>query len=62
VAVSVFGADRVLVVPSLADAIAEAVTLAEEQGSLGRDSAAGVLVTGSVVTAGQARAMLVRGG
>jgi dihydrofolate synthase / folylpolyglutamate synthase len=62
VAVSVFGADRVLVVPSLADAIAEAVTLAEEQGTLGGPNAAGVVVTGSVVTAGQARAMLVRGG
>ena len=59
IAVSIFGADRVLVVPGLADALAEAVALAEEYGPLAQS---GVLVTGSVVTAGEARAMLVRGG
>ena len=59
IAVSIFGADRVVVVPALADAIADAVALAEEYGPLAQS---GVLVTGSVVTAGQARAMLVRGG
>ena len=56
-AAEVFGGDRVVVVPRLADAIAEAVSIAEEQGSLG---SAGVVVTGSVVTAGEARAMLSR--
>jgi dihydrofolate synthase/folylpolyglutamate synthase len=59
IAVSIFGADRVLVVPGLADALAEAVALAEEYGPLAQS---GVLVTGSVVTAGEARAMLIRGG
>jgi len=59
IAVSIFGADRVVVVPSLADALADAVALAEEYGPLAQS---GVLVTGSVVTAGQARAMLVRRG
>jgi dihydrofolate synthase/folylpolyglutamate synthase len=57
VAVAVFGADRVVVEPRLDDALAEASRLAEESDS---DSAAGggVLVTGSVVTAGEARAAL----
>ncbi len=59
IAASVFGQDRVVVVPKLADAIAEAIALAEDSGSIGQS---GVIVTGSVVTAGQARAMLVRGG
>ena len=59
IAVSIFGADRVQVVPGLADALAEAVALAEEYGPLAQS---GVLVTGSVVTAGEARAMLIRGG
>jgi dihydrofolate synthase/folylpolyglutamate synthase len=56
-AVAVFGADRVVVEPRLDDALAEASRLAEESDS---DSAAGggVLVTGSVVTAGEARAAL----
>lgn len=57
VAVEVFGADRVSVVPRLPDALAEAVALAEETGHLG---GAGVLVTGSVVTVGEARALLAR--
>ncbi len=54
VAVEVFGADRVSVAPRLADALDEAVALAED-GALG---GAGVLVTGSVVTAGEARRLL----
>jgi dihydrofolate synthase / folylpolyglutamate synthase len=58
VAVSVFGADRVFVAPRLADAVDEAIALAEEDGAL---SGSGVLVTGSVVTAGEARSLLVRG-
>jgi dihydrofolate synthase/folylpolyglutamate synthase len=58
-AVDVFGADRVSVEPRLDDAIETAVRLAEESAD---DvlSGAGVLVTGSVVTAGEARALLRR--
>ncbi|MGC0414544.1 bifunctional tetrahydrofolate synthase/dihydrofolate synthase [Embleya sp. AB8] len=54
-AVEVFGADRVDVQPALPDAIEAAVTLAEEEGDLG---GAGVLITGSVVTVGEARVLL----
>jgi len=59
VAVEVFGEDRVTVEPRLADAIDLAAGLAEAQtgSSIG---AGGVLVTGSVVTVGEARAMLRR--
>ncbi|MFJ9845559.1 bifunctional folylpolyglutamate synthase/dihydrofolate synthase [Kitasatospora sp. NPDC101155] len=56
-AVEVFGEDRVQVEPGLDDAIAAAVTLAEEEGDLG---GAGVLVTGSVITVGEARLLLGR--
>jgi dihydrofolate synthase/folylpolyglutamate synthase len=56
-AVEVFGADRVLVEPRLDDAIDAAVGLAEEEGDLG---GAGVLVTGSVITVGEARLLLGR--
>jgi dihydrofolate synthase/folylpolyglutamate synthase len=52
-AVEVFGADRVSVEPDLARAIEEAAELAEEAG----DSGVGVIVTGSVVTAGQTRGL-----
>lgn len=55
----VFGEDRVFVVPRLDDAIDEAVRLAEERtDELG---AGGVLVTGSVITAGEARLLLTGG-
>jgi dihydrofolate synthase/folylpolyglutamate synthase len=56
-AVAVFGADRVTVEPRLDDAIEAAVRLAEETGD---DvlSGSGVLITGSVVTAGEARLLL----
>lgn len=55
-AVDVFGADRVTVEPRLDDAVETAVRLAEEGGvELG---GAGVLITGSVVTAGEARLLL----
>ncbi len=59
----VFGEDRVSVAPRLADAIDEATALAEagEAGSASIGSGA-VLVTGSVVTVGEARAMLRRRG
>ncbi len=58
-AVDVFGADRVEVVPRMDDALDSAVTLAEEEGDLG---GAGVLVTGSIVTVGDARTLLRRRG
>ncbi|MDT4936961.1 MAG: dihydrofolate synthase / folylpolyglutamate synthase [Pseudonocardiales bacterium] len=57
-AVGVFGADRVSVEARLDDAIENAVRLAEETAD-GVLSGAGVLVTGSVVTAGEARLLLV---
>ena len=59
VAVDVFGADRVSVAPRLPDAIDEAVGLADQDGALG---GAGVVVTGSVVTVGEARTLLRRTG
>jgi dihydrofolate synthase/folylpolyglutamate synthase len=57
-AVSVFGADRVTVEPRLDDAVEEAVRLAEETDEDAESiSGGGVLVTGSVVTAGEARTL-----
>lgn len=53
----IFGAGRVHAESSLAAAIETAVGLAEADNGVG----AGVLVTGSVVTVGQARAMLASG-
>lgn len=53
----VFGEDRVSVVPVLADAIDEAAGRAEAGGSDALSSGA-VLVTGSVVTVGEARLLL----
>ncbi|HVU92109.1 MAG TPA: folylpolyglutamate synthase/dihydrofolate synthase family protein [Jatrophihabitans sp.] len=57
VAVPLFGADRVTVEPRLDDALEAAVRLAEDTGD---DilSGTGVLVTGSVVTVGEARTLL----
>ncbi|GAA2389359.1 folylpolyglutamate synthase/dihydrofolate synthase family protein [Streptomyces glaucosporus] len=54
-AVEVFGEERVQVEPRLDDALEEAVTLAEEEGEY---AGAGVLVTGSVFTVGEARLLL----
>jgi dihydrofolate synthase/folylpolyglutamate synthase len=54
----VFGEDRVHVVPRLDDAIDRAITLADEAGEF---AGAGVLITGSVTTAGDAR-LLMRAG
>jgi len=51
----IFGSDRVHVAPRLDDAIEKAATLAETGGVYG---SGGVLVTGSVITVGEARAML----
>lgn len=56
-AVDVFGAERVEVVPRMDDALDTAITLAEEEGDLG---GAGILVTGSIVTVGDARTLLRR--
>ncbi|MFC1409811.1 folylpolyglutamate synthase/dihydrofolate synthase family protein [Streptacidiphilus sp. N1-12] len=54
-AVEIFGSDRVLVEPRLDDAIDAAVALAEEVGDLG---GSGVLITGSIITVGEARILL----
>jgi folylpolyglutamate synthase/dihydropteroate synthase len=51
----IFGLDRVHVIPRLDDAIDQAIALAEEKGEY---QGAGVVITGSVVTAGDARVML----
>jgi len=55
VAVDVFGADRVEVCATLPDALDFAIARADEASHLG---SVGVLVTGSVVTAGDARRLL----
>ncbi len=55
VAVDVFGADRVEVSARLDDALESAVALAEEDANFG---GSGVLVTGSIVTVAEARALL----
>jgi folylpolyglutamate synthase/dihydrofolate synthase len=61
VARDVFGEDRVLVRDRVDDAIEAAVGLADEQVGEELPGSAAVLVTGSVVTAGDARALLVPG-
>jgi dihydrofolate synthase / folylpolyglutamate synthase len=58
IAVEVFGAERVQVEPRLDDALEAAITLAEEEGEY---SGSGVLVTGSVITVGEARLLLGKG-
>ena len=59
VARGIFGHDRVYVAPRLHDAIDQAATLAEEGGVFGEAIGSGaVLITGSVVTVGEARQML----
>jgi dihydrofolate synthase / folylpolyglutamate synthase len=57
-AVEIYGDHRVTVVPRLADAIDQAAALAEAGGAASSIGAGGVLVTGSVVTAGEARVLL----
>ncbi|HEV7654907.1 MAG TPA: folylpolyglutamate synthase/dihydrofolate synthase family protein [Mycobacteriales bacterium] len=59
-AVEIFGPDRVVVEPRLDDAIETAIRLAEESDDE-QVSGSGVLVTGSVVTAGEARTLLGAG-
>jgi dihydrofolate synthase/folylpolyglutamate synthase len=56
-AVEIFGEERVTVRRLLADGLDAGVRLAEEADTY---AASGVIVTGSVVTAGQARALLMR--
>jgi dihydrofolate synthase/folylpolyglutamate synthase len=59
VARGIFGIDRVYVAPRLDDAIEQGATLAEEGGVFGEAIGSGaVLVTGSVITVGEARSML----
>ncbi|AZK94060.1 MULTISPECIES: bifunctional tetrahydrofolate synthase/dihydrofolate synthase [Streptomyces] len=58
IAVEVFGEERVVVEPQLDEALEAAVTLAEEDAEY---AGAGVLVTGSVFTAGEARLLLGKG-
>jgi dihydrofolate synthase / folylpolyglutamate synthase len=61
VARGIFGIDRVYVAPRLDDAIEQAATLVEEGGVFGEAiGSGGVLITGSVVTVGEARTMLKR--
>ncbi|GAA4374988.1 bifunctional tetrahydrofolate synthase/dihydrofolate synthase [Nocardioides caricicola] len=61
VAQEIFGEDRVSVTPRLSDAIEAAATLAEAGEAFGDPLGSGaVLVTGSVVTVGEARSLLVR--
>jgi dihydrofolate synthase/folylpolyglutamate synthase len=60
-AAEVFGPDRVSVVPNLADAIDEAAGLAEAGEAYGAEpGSGGVLITGSVITVGEARSLLKR--
>ena len=59
-AVEVFGEDRVSVAPRLADAIDQAAALAEAGEAVSSMGSGAVLVTGSVVTVGEARSLLTR--
>jgi dihydrofolate synthase/folylpolyglutamate synthase len=61
IAREIFGDDRILVRPAMDDAIEEAVRLAEDVAEPGEPvSGGGVVVTGSVVTAGDARALFAK--
>ena len=57
-AVEIFGEDRVTVAGRLDDAIDEAVGLADETSEDELPGSGGVLITGSVITAGDARILL----
>jgi dihydrofolate synthase / folylpolyglutamate synthase len=62
-AIEIYGEDRVTVVRDLAEAIDRAATLAEAGEAFGDPLGSGaVLITGSVVTVGEARTMLLRRG
>ena len=58
IASDIFGEERVWIESKLEDALDRAVTLAEEVNDYG---GAGVLVTGSVVLAGEAKRLMARG-
>ncbi|HMU36350.1 MAG TPA: cyanophycin synthetase, partial [Marmoricola sp.] len=59
IARGIFGGDRVAVAANLVDAIDQATTLAEAGGVFGEGlGSGGVLVTGSVITVGEARALI----
>jgi dihydrofolate synthase / folylpolyglutamate synthase len=62
IAREIFGEDRVLVEDRLDDAIDTAVRLADEAGENELPGASGVLITGSVMTAGDARILLAPDG
>lgn len=55
-----FGPDRVLIAQTLPDAIETATALAEESGGDDGFSGSGIVITGSVVTAGAARTLFGR--
>ncbi|HET9142565.1 bifunctional tetrahydrofolate synthase/dihydrofolate synthase [Actinophytocola sp.] len=57
VALEIFGEDRVVVEPRLDDAIETAVSLAESADDADSLAGSGVIATGSVVTAGEVRAL-----
>ncbi|MGD0603112.1 MAG: folylpolyglutamate synthase/dihydrofolate synthase family protein [Streptosporangiaceae bacterium] len=57
-AAEIFGEERVTSAGRLADAIASAVTLADEATAAGGPGSGGVLIIGSVITAGDARRLL----
>jgi dihydrofolate synthase/folylpolyglutamate synthase len=58
-AVGIFGVDRVVTAPNLLDAIDQATALAEAGGVFGEGlGSGGVLITGSVVTVGEARRLI----
>jgi dihydrofolate synthase / folylpolyglutamate synthase len=58
VAAGIFGPDRVSVTARLDDAIELGVALADEVDAVGGPGSAAVLITGSVITAGDARVLL----
>jgi dihydrofolate synthase/folylpolyglutamate synthase len=58
IAAEIFGEDRVRSADRIEDAIDDAVALADEAAEEGRPGGAGVLITGSVITAGDARKLL----
>jgi len=58
IAAEIFGEDRVRSADRIEDAIDDAVALADEAAEGGRPGGVGVLITGSVITAGDARKLL----
>jgi len=56
-AAGVFGPDRVFIAPRLDDAIDIATTLADEAADAAGPRGAGILITGSTTTAGEARVL-----